>query len=41
MTRKCYVAVKLLPTSDWAMVFKQYIHKAMTTALPEDKQEDN
>jgi hypothetical protein len=33
MGKKCYVAVKLLPTSDWAMVFKQYIHKAMSSAL--------
>ena len=25
-----YIQVKLLPTSDWAMVMKQYMHKAMT-----------
>ena len=24
-----YIQVKLLPTSDWAMVMKQYIHKGM------------
>jgi hypothetical protein len=27
-----YINVKLLPTSDWAEVMKQYIHKAMTTS---------
>jgi hypothetical protein len=25
-----YIQVKLLPSSDWAMVMKQYIHKGMT-----------
>ena len=24
-----YIQVKLLPTSDWAMVIRQYIHKGM------------
>ena len=28
--RQPYIQVKLLPTSDWAMVIKQYMHKAMT-----------
>lgn len=27
-----YIQVKLLPTSDWAMVMKQYIHKGMMAA---------
>tara|TARA_Y100001972_G_C7635619_1_gene319111 strand:+ start:832 stop:1542 length:711 start_codon:yes stop_codon:yes gene_type:complete len=27
--RNTYIQVKLLPSSDWAMVMKQYIHKAM------------
>jgi hypothetical protein len=27
--RRPYCQVKLLPSSDWAMVMKQYIHKAM------------
>ncbi len=27
-----YIQVKLLPSSDWAMVIKQYIHKAMLDA---------
>ena len=29
---KPYVNVKLLPTSDWAMVMRQYIHKGMEAA---------
>ena len=29
MRGRAYVNVKLLPTSDWAMVMKQYIHKGM------------
>lgn len=27
-----YIQVKLLPSSDWAMVMKQYIHKGMASA---------
>lgn len=27
--KRPYISVKLLPSSDWAMVMKQYIHKAM------------
>lgn len=27
-----YIQVKLLPTSDWAMVIRQYIHKGMQSA---------
>jgi len=27
--KRPYISVKLLPTSDWAMIMKQYIHKGM------------
>ena len=29
-----YISVKLLPTADWAIVMKQYIHKGMTFSQP-------
>lgn len=29
LTKKAYGQVKLLPSSDWAIVIRQYIHKAM------------
>ena len=29
-----YIQVKLLPSSDWAMVIKQYIHKGMAADTP-------
>ena len=29
VNRMPYIQVKLLPSSDWAMVIRQYIHKAM------------
>jgi len=37
ITKRPYISVKLLPTSDWAMIIKQYIHKGMATAEPHPK----
>lgn len=34
--RQPYIKVKLLPTSDWAMVIRQYIHKGMDQAATAD-----
>lgn len=32
-TSKPYIQVKLLPTTDWAIVMKQYIHKGMSASF--------
>ena len=32
-TSKPYIQVKLLPTTDWAVVMKQYIHKGMSASF--------
>jgi len=34
INRMPYIQVKLLPSSDWATVMKQYIHKAMMDSTP-------
>ena len=32
-TSKPCIQVKLLPTTDWAIVMKQYIHKGMSASF--------